>query len=92
MTDLSRRGFLGGVAACAVAAALPILPPPPPSPPIFAGSIGVYNGVLFRELADLRHWIAEDHRSASLILEALPSGRELAEMLRRTFAEAPYGR
>lgn len=62
MTDISRRGFLGGTAACAVAAALPVLVAPELSgvainmayrasmPPIFDGAVGTYNGVLVREV------------------------------------------
>lgn len=52
MSELSRRGFLSGIAACAIAPALPpmrALPMISDWPPIFAGSIGTYNGIIFRE-------------------------------------------
>lgn len=51
---ISRRNFLRGASACAVAAALPV---PvlsndywPAGGPIFKGSIGVYQGVILREM------------------------------------------
>ncbi len=50
VTDISRRGFLSRIAAIALAPAIP-LRPLPEFPPVFAGSIGVYNGVIIRELA-----------------------------------------
>lgn len=58
--SISRRNFLSGSAACAVAAALPVLPGAAPvmwsrnvTPPIFEGAIGVYDGVVVRDFYDL---------------------------------------
>lgn len=68
MTNISRRGFLGGVAAATAVAALPAPAPLGTMPRIFEGSIGVYNGVLIRRVIDadlrrsmrnaVREWVA----------------------------------
>lgn len=58
--SISRRNFLTGSAACAVAA-LPAMPDAVPvmwsrnvTPTIFEGAIGTYQGVIIREAVDLR--------------------------------------
>jgi hypothetical protein len=68
VVDISRRGFLGGVAAAAVVAALPIPAPLPESymmilesGPIFEGAVGVYNGVIFRTVPFIRSGKSAPH-------------------------------
>lgn len=64
--SISRRNFLQGTAACAAAAAIPVPSLAPLAPlgsgvayragaayPLFAGEIGVYNGIIFREVPAL---------------------------------------
>lgn len=57
MASLSRRGFLGGLLASAAVApvvhALPAVAPLADS--IFSGSIGIYNGVIIREVLTIDH-------------------------------------
>jgi|SRR5882724_3804819 len=54
--ELSRRNFLRGTAACAVAAAVPLPVLAETIPPIFDGYIGTYNGVIIRQVENL-YWV-----------------------------------
>jgi hypothetical protein len=79
--NLSRRGFLAGLLASAAAAPVVARAAVAPAlPPIFSGEIGIYNGVIIREVESftLDHLMRAKQAMGSAVIRATPEGYYVA--------------